>query len=85
MRFLRRVEGVTKLDRVRNEDIRQTLKQEAVVKVAQKKKRVWKEKADGMEGARLVVCVYSEEVTGRRPRGRPRKRWRDNFKKQLHI
>ena len=31
MRYLRRVEGVTKLDRVRNEDIRQRLKQEAVV------------------------------------------------------
>ena len=34
MRFLRRVEGVTKLDRVSNEDIRQRLKQEAVVEVA---------------------------------------------------
>ena len=37
VRFLRRVEGVTKLDRVRNEDIRQRLKQEAIVKVARKK------------------------------------------------
>ena len=49
MRFLRRVEGVTKLDRVRNEDIRQRL---TVVKVAQKKQRVWKVKADGMEGVK---------------------------------
>ena len=80
MRFLRSVEGVTKLDRVRNEDIRQIYKQEAVVEVAQKKQRVWKEKVDGMEGAKLVVRVYSKEVTGRRPRGRPRKRWKDNFK-----
>ena len=80
MRYLRRVEGVTKLDRVRNEDIRQRLKQKAVVEVAQKKQSVWKQKVDGMEGARLVVRVYSEEVTGRRPRGRPRKCWRDNFK-----
>ena len=32
MRYLRRVEGVTKLDRVRNEDISIRLKQEAVVK-----------------------------------------------------
>ena len=31
---MRRVEGVTKLDRVSNEDIRQRLKQEAVVEVA---------------------------------------------------
>ena len=61
MRFLRRVEGMTKLDRVSNEDIRQRLKKEAVVEVARKKQRVWKEKVDGMEGARLVVRVYSEE------------------------
>ena len=37
MRYLRRVEGVTKLDKVRNEDIRQRLNQEAVVEVARKK------------------------------------------------
>ncbi len=34
MRYLRRVEGVTKLDNVRNEDVRQRLKQEAVMEVA---------------------------------------------------
>ena len=44
MRYLRRVEGVTKLDKVRNEDIRQRLNQEAVVEVARKKQRAWKEK-----------------------------------------
>ena len=71
MRYLRRVEGVTKLDRVRNEDIRQRLKHKAVVEAAHAKLRVWKEKVDGMEGARLVVCICSEEVTGRRSRGRP--------------
>ena len=79
MRYLRRVEGVTKLDEVRNVDIRQRLNQEAVVEVARKKQRAWKEKLDGMEGERFVRCVYSEEVTGRRPRGRPRKCWMDNF------
>ena len=49
------------------------------MEVAHKKQRVWKGKVDGMEGARLVVRVYSEEVTGRRLRGTPRKHWRDNF------
>ena len=53
MWFLRRVEGVTKLDKVRNEDIRQRLNQEAVVEVARKKQRAWKEKLDGMEGKDL--------------------------------
>ena len=33
-----------------------------------------------MNGERLVKQVYEEEVTGRRPRERPKKRWSDNFK-----
>ena len=57
MRFLRTVEGVTKLDRVRKEDIRQRLKQETVVEVTRKKQTVWKKKVDGMEGTRLVVRI----------------------------
>ena len=36
----------TKLDKVRNEDIRQRLNQKAVVEVARKKQRAWKEKLD---------------------------------------
>ena len=68
------------LDRVKNVDIRQRLKQEAVVEVVKMKQRACKEKVDGMEGERLVKRVYSEEVIGKRPRGRPRKRWTDNFK-----
>ncbi len=76
---MRRVEGVTKLDKIRNEDIRQRLKQEGVVEVARKKQRAWKEKLDDMERERLARRVCSEEVTGRRPRGRSRKCWVDNF------
>ena len=51
--------GSDKVDRVKNEDIRQRLKQEAVVE-AHKKQRVWKENVDGMEGARLVVRVEGD-------------------------
>ena len=37
MMFLRRVEGVTRLDRVRNEDVRRSLGQEAVVNMMKEK------------------------------------------------
>ena len=58
MRYLRRVEGVTKLDKVRKEDIRQRLKQEAVVEVARKKQRAWKEKLNGIgRGKTCEACV----------------------------
>ena len=56
---------MTKLDKVRNEDIRQRLNQKAVVEVARKKQRAWKEKLDGMEGERLMRRVYNEGVTKR--------------------
>ena len=68
LRYLRRVEGVMKLDRVRNVDIRQRLKEGAVMELAGKEQRAWKVKVEEMEGGRLVKRVYSKEVVGRRPR-----------------
>ena len=46
--FLRRVEGVTRLDRVRNEDVRRSLGQEAVVDMVKEKQRRWKVKIEEM-------------------------------------
>ena len=82
MMFVRRVEGVTRLDKVRNEDVRSSLGQEATMNIMKKKQRRWKAKMEKMNGDRLVKQVYEdeEEVIGRRRRGRPRKRWGDNFK-----
>ena len=42
------------------------------MEVVRMKKRAWKVKVDGMDGGRLVNCVYSEELIGRRPRERSR-------------
>ena len=38
------------------------------------------EKLTEMDNGRLVKRVFEDEVEGKRPRGRPRKRWIDNFK-----
>ena len=53
MMFLRRVEGVTRLDRVRNEDVRRSLGQEAVVNMMEKQRR-WK--------VSLKLKVYKNEL-----------------------
>ena len=45
MMCLRRVEGVTRMDRVRNEKVREALGQEAVMEVAKEKQRKWKAKS----------------------------------------
>ena len=80
MRYLRRVEGVTQVDRVRNEDVRQALRQAAVLDVVKAKQTAWNEKLEQMDDDRLVKRVYEEDVLGKRLRGRPRKRWHENFK-----
>ena len=51
---LRRLEGVTRLDRVRNEDVRGSLGQEAVVNMVKVKQRRQKVRMEEMNGDRLV-------------------------------
>ena len=75
-----RIEGVTRLDRVRNEDISESLGQVALVGMMKERQRRWKEKVEGLNGDRLAKQVYEGDVLGNRPRGRPRKSWDDNFK-----
>ena len=70
MKVLRSVVGVTRLECVRNEAIRERLKQKAVV--AQVKRReMQREKMIENEGS-LVNRVMNGQVAGKRPRGRPR-------------
>ncbi len=78
MRYLRKIEGVTRLDRVPNEDIRRRLGVEAVLAVADRKKE-WRERIEGKSHERLVRRVFEEDVCGRRPRGQPRKKWIDDM------
>ena len=67
MMLLRRVEVVTRLQRVRNEDVR-SLGEEVVMDIVKQQQRRWKVRMEEMNGDRLVKQVYEGEVTGRRPR-----------------
>ena len=80
MKILRRVAGVTWMDQVRNEEVRERLGQDAVTDMVQRKQHMWLEKLNAMDNDRLVKRVFEDEVEGKRPRGRPRKRWTDNLK-----
>ena len=80
MMCLRRIEGVSRLDRMRNEDIRQFLGQVAVEDMMKDRQMRWKEKLERMDGSRLVKQVCEGDVVRRRSRGCPRKRWDDNIK-----
>ena len=77
---LRRIERVTKLNRVRNEDIRESLGQVTMVDMMKERQKRWKEKLEGLDDGRLIKQVYEGDVHWRRPRGRPMRRWDNRFK-----
>ena len=47
--------------------------------VADRKKKEWRERIEGTSQERLVRRVFEEDVCGRGPRGRPRKKWIDDL------
>ncbi|KAK0140999.1 hypothetical protein N1851_021987 [Merluccius polli] len=76
MSFLRRVAGLSLRDRVRSSDIRrelgvQPLRRKELVEVVRALHLI------RMPPGRLPLEVFWVRSTGRRPRGRPRTRWRD--------
>ena len=76
MRFLRRVAGVRRIDRVRNSAIREELQIEPLLLKIERSQLRWFGHVLRMPTNRLPIRVYSAQPTGRRPRGRPRKTWR---------
>ena len=67
------------MDRVRNVEVREVLRQEAALEVVKEKQRKWKAKLAQMSENRLEKKVYMDEAREKRPRGRHRKRWQYNF------
>jgi hypothetical protein len=74
MKFLRRVKGITKLDRVRNEDVRKELGIYAMNDKMQQK-RTERQHKDRMNNERLTKQTREYSPRGRRSVGRPRRRW----------
>ena len=80
MRVLRQIAENRMVDRVRNVEIREELKQEGVLEKVKRSQVRWREALAEMGPERLVRRVYESEMEGRRGRGQPRRKWNDNFK-----
>ena len=84
MKCLRSMVGVTRMDRVRNEVVRErTGVGEALSSRVDRMGLRWFGHMERMEEGRLVKDVMDAGVTGNRTRGRPRFTWGDGIKRAL--
>ena len=81
MKFLRHLLGITKLDREKNQCIRQKTGAQDIVQEIKQYQEKWLQNVQRMDTNRLPKQALQYKPNGRRNIGRPRKRWRD----QLHL
>lgn len=75
MKFLRSRIGVTRRDRMRNEKIREIVKEEPLQGKIETSRLRWYGHLKRMEEKRIPKRIHEMQMQKRRPRGRPRDRW----------
>jgi hypothetical protein len=75
MKFLRSVKGCTRMDHVRNEEIRTELDMYAIQDKITEYRIRWSAHLQRMDNSRLSKQALLYKPRGRRDVGRPRKRW----------
>ncbi|XP_030841087.1 uncharacterized protein LOC115923847 [Strongylocentrotus purpuratus] len=78
---LRKILGVTRLDKIRNTTIRKTLELDETIldKIAKKRLRFFGH-VNRMRPSRYPKILLTSNIYGDRPRGRPAKKWLDYVK-----
>ena len=80
MKFLRHLLGITKLDKEKDQCIRQKMAAQNIVTEIKQYQEKWLQHVEGMDTNRLPKQAPQYEPKGRRNIGRPRKRWRDQLR-----
>jgi len=81
MKFLRHLLGITKLDKEKNQCIREKTGAQNIIKGIKQYQKKWLQHVQRMDTNRLPRQALKYKPDGRRNIGRPKKRWRD----QLHF
>jgi len=81
MKFLRHLLGITKLDKEKNQCIRQKMGVQNIGKEIKQYQKKWLQHVQRRDTNRLPKQALQYKPKGRRNIGRPRKRWRD----KLHL
>ena len=84
MSNLRCAAGVSRIDRVRNEDVEYACGiEKGTIRRMNEKQLSWYGHVCRMNEVRMVKKIYVSECGGRRPRGRPRNNWMTGVKECL--
>ena len=67
MKVLRRIEWVSRLDRVRTVYLRGRLKQERLLDTVKKRQQIRKQRVEEMSTNRVSKKIYDGEIPGRHP------------------
>ena len=78
MKVLRLIKGVTRMDRIRNVNIRNELEIVDILKLIERGQLRWFGHVKRMENDRYPRKFLEWQPDGTRPVGRPKKRWREN-------
>lgn len=79
MKTLRMITGYTLRDRQRNVDIREKCQTNDVVRWIRQRRREWNQHVNRMGPDRMAIIIRNNVPHGRRPTGRPPKRWQDSW------
>ena len=79
MKFLRHLLGIAKLDKEKNQSIREKTGAQNIVKEIKQYQEKWLQHVQRMDTNRVPKQALQYKPKGRRNIGRPRKRWRDQF------
>jgi len=80
MEFLRHLLGITILDKEKNQCIREKTGVQNIVKEIKQYQEKWLQHLQRMDRNRTPKQALQYNPKGRRNRGRPRKRWRDQLR-----
>ena len=81
MKFLRHLLGMTKLNRERNQSVREKFGVQNIVSEIKQYQRDWLHHVERMDTDRILKQALQYRPKGKRSIGRPRNRWKD----QLHL
>ena len=85
MRMVRWAMGVSLLEHRRNEEILEEAKVEAIATVMRRRRLQWFGHVKRRGETENIRAVAEMKIEGKRPRGRPKLRWKDTIRRDLSL